>query len=72
MPALRSVECRGKVGAGGLSNATVEPALAGGWGAVGARQIAPAKISENCYGTFPFLCYIPALSKGAKAFPVRQ
>ena len=55
-----------------MSNARVEPTLAGGWGAVGARQIAPAKISENCYGTFPFLCYIPALSKGAKAFPVRQ
>jgi len=54
-----------------LSNARVEPTLAGGWGAVGARQIAPAKISENCYGTFPFLCYIPALSKGAKVFPMR-
>ena len=39
-------------------------AVAGRLGRVRKREAAPAKISENCYGTFPFLCYIPALSKG--------
>jgi hypothetical protein len=38
---------------------------------VGPDQL-QANIFEDCCGIFGFVCYIPALSKGLKTFPMRK
>jgi hypothetical protein len=38
---------------------------------VGSDQLL-ANIFEDCCGIFGFVCYIPALSKGLKTFPMRK